>query len=328
MMKTIPAKLNAAGAVAKVEGRLARPSRFRSIIRFRMLYLMMLPTIALVIINNYLPMFGILIAFKKINYEQGILGSPWIGFENFKFLFATTDAWNITRNTLLYNIVFIATNLVLAVAFALMLNEMRSRVLAKFFQSAMFLPYFLSAVVISYLVFAMLGEEHGFVNNVLLKSLGLDPISWYAKPEAWPILLPIINAWKNIGYFSVVYLAAIVGIDEEYYEAALIDGASKWKQMTSITLPLLMPVMVIMTLLQIGRIFYADFGLFFQVTLDTGALYPTTNVIDTYVYRSFMVMGDIGMSSAAGLYQSAVGLVLVFASNFIVKKINRDNALF
>ncbi|MFC5531244.1 ABC transporter permease [Cohnella yongneupensis] len=303
-------------------------NRYRSLVRFRMLYLMMIPTIVLVIINNYLPMFGIVIAFKKINYEQGILGSPWVGFENFKFLFATTDAWNITRNTIMYNAVFIITNLVLAIAFAIMLNEIRSRTLAKFFQSAMFLPYFLSAVVISYLVFAMLGEEHGFVNNVLLKGLGIDPISWYAKPEAWPILLPIINAWKNVGYFSVVYLAAIVGIDDEYYEAALIDGASKWKQITRITLPLLMPIIVIMTLLQIGRIFYADFGLFFQVTLDTGALYSTTNVIDTYVYRSFMVMGDIGMSSAAGLYQSAVGLILVFGSNYIVKKINSDNALF
>ncbi|WP_376701745.1 ABC transporter permease [Cohnella xylanilytica] len=317
-----------AAALARPRAAPRGAGRRRRAARFGMLYLMMLPTIALVILNNYLPMFGVLIAFKKINYEQGILGSPWVGFENFKFLFATTDAWVITRNTILYNAAFIATNLAVAIAFAIMLNELRSRVLAKFFQSAMFLPYFLSAVVVSYLVFAMLGEENGFVNNVLLKALGIDPISWYAEPNAWPFLLPIINAWKNVGYYSVVYLAAIVGIDEEYYEAALIDGASKRKQMTSITLPLLMPVIVIMTLLQIGRIFYADFGLFFQVTLDTGALYPTTNVIDTYVYRSFMVMGDIGMSSAAGLYQAAVGLVLVFGSNYVVKKINRDNALF
>nr|WP_246469788.1 ABC transporter permease subunit [Cohnella nanjingensis] len=296
--------------------------------RYRTLYLMMIPTIALVIVNNYLPMFGILIAFKKINYEDGILGSPWVGFENFKYLFATSDAWEITRNTIAYNAVFIATNLIGAIAVAILLHELRGRLAAKFYQSAFFLPYFLSAVVVSYLVFAMLGEEHGFVNNVLLKTFGLDPVSWYAKPNAWPFLLPIINAWKNIGYFTVVYLAAIVGIDEEYYEAALIDGAGKWKQITRITLPLLMPVIVIMTLLQIGRIFYADFGLFFQVTLDTGTLYPTTNVIDTYVYRSFMVMGDIGMSSAAGLYQALVGLALVFGSNYIVRQINRDNALF
>jgi putative aldouronate transport system permease protein len=304
-------------------------SRFiRNIVKYRALYLMMMPTIIFVLINNYLPMFGILIAFKNINYVDGILGSPWAGFTNFKFLFSTSDAWLITRNTLLYNAVFIITNLVFAITFSIVLNELRNRLLAKLYQSVIFLPYFLSAIVISYLVYSFLGEEHGYLNNAVLEPLGMKPISWYAEAKYWPFILPIVHIWKSVGYYMVVYLAAIVGIDNEYYEAARLDGASKWQQITNITLPLITPVIVIMTLLKIGRIFYADFGLFYQVPLNTGALYSTTNVIDTYVYRAFLAMGDIGMSSAAGFYQAVVGFILVFGSNYIVKKFNSENALF
>jgi putative aldouronate transport system permease protein len=291
-------------------------------------YVMMLPAIALLIINNYLPMFGVVIAFKNVNYQQGIWGSPWVGFTNFKFLFATSDAWTITRNTVLYNVVFIALNLVCAVAFAILFNEMRSKAMAKFHQSAMFLPYFLSWIVVSYLLFAFLGQEHGYVNMKVLPALGMKPVEWYSKTQYWPYILPLVNLWKNIGYYTVIYLAAIVGIDREYYEAAIIDGASKWQQIKSITLPLLTPVIITMTLLQIGRIFYADFGLFYQATLNAGALYPVTQVIDTYVYNTFLVTGNIGMSSAAGLYQSVVGLLLVLGSNLFVRKISKENALF
>jgi putative aldouronate transport system permease protein len=296
--------------------------------KYWIFYFMMLPAIIVLLINSYLPMFGVVIAFKNVNYQQGIWGSPWIGFTNFKFLFATNDAWVITRNTVLYNAVFIILNLVFAVAFAILFNEMRSKFMAKFHQSAMFLPYFLSWIVVSYLLFAFLGQEHGFVNMKVLPAVGMHPIEWYAKSQLWPFILPLVNLWKNIGYFAVIYLAAIVGIDQEYYEAAVIDGASKWQQVKSITLPMLAPVIFTLTLLQIGRIFYADFGLFFQVTLNAGALYQTTQVIDTYVYNSFLVTGNIGMSSAAGLYQSFVGLILVLGSNLIVRKVSKDNALF
>nr|WP_240762591.1 ABC transporter permease subunit [Paenibacillus thalictri] len=303
-------------------------SFLRNVRKYWIFYIMMLPAIILLFINNYMPMFGVLIAFKNVNYQQGIWGSPWVGLTNFKFLFASNDAWVITRNTLLYNVVFIVFNLIFPVAFAIMFNELRNKLLAKFHQSVLFLPHFLSWVVVSFLLFAFLGQEHGLMNMKLLPALGLEPKEWYAKPEYWPYILPLVNLWKHMGYYTVIYLAAIVGIDRECYEAAYLDGASKWQQIRNITIPLLFPVIITMTLLQIGRIFYADFGLFFQATMNAGALYPTTSVIDTYVYNSFLVTGNIGMSSAAGLYQSVVGLLMVLGSNLIVRKISKENALF
>jgi putative aldouronate transport system permease protein len=305
-----------------------RKQRVKSLRTFWPMYVMLLPGVLFLIVNNYIPMFGVLIAFKNINYADGILGSPWAGLKNFEYLFKTETAWIITRNTILYNSAFIVLNLVFGVGFAILLNELRSRFLSKLYQSAMFLPFFLSAIVVSYLGFAFLGNEHGYINTVLLPWVGMEPIQWYAEAKYWPFILPLINTWKGIGYFTVIYMAAIVGISDEYYEAAVIDGASKWQQITKITIPLLMPVIIIMTLLQIGKIFYADFGLFYQVPLDAGLLLPTTNVIDTYVYRTFLGTGDIGMSSAAGLYQAVVGFVLVLGSNFIVRKFSKDNALF
>ncbi|HTG70092.1 MAG TPA: ABC transporter permease subunit [Candidatus Udaeobacter sp.] len=296
--------------------------------KYWMFYVMMLPAIVLLVFNNYIPMFGIIIAFKSINYADGILGSAWNGLTNFEYLFKTSDAWIITRNTLLYNSGFIILNLIFPLAFAIMLNEIRSRFVAKLHQTIMFLPYFLSMVVISYLVFGFMSDEHGYLNSSLLPALGLEKVNWYFTQEVWPYVLPIVNTWKSMGYFTVIYMAAIIGIDDEYYEAATIDGASKWKQMTSITIPLIMPVITIMTLLQIGKIFNADFGLFFQVPRESGVLFPVTNVIDTYVYRTFLTVGDIGLSSAAGLLQSVVGFTLVFLSNWVVRRINKDNALF
>ncbi|MFC4776919.1 ABC transporter permease [Paenibacillus sp. GCM10023252] len=296
--------------------------------RFWPLYVMLLPTTVILIINNYIPMFGLLVAFKNVNYTDGILGSPWNGIENFKFLFSTNDAWIITRNTLLYNFVFIAMNIIVAVLFAVLLNELRGRYLPKIYQSTMFFPFFLSMVVVSYLVYAFLNNENGFMNNTFLPWLGLDTISWYSEPKYWPFILPLINLWKNIGYYTVYFVAAMVTFNSEYYEAAVIDGASKWQQAIRITLPQLMPLIVVLTLLQIGRIFYADFGLFYQVPLNAGAIFDTTNVIDTYVYRTFLTMGDVGMSSAAAFYQSFVGFILVFLSNYIVRKTNKENALF
>jgi putative aldouronate transport system permease protein len=296
--------------------------------RYKALWLMALPGIVYLIINNYLPMLGTVIAFKNINYAKGILGSDWAGFDNFAYLFGTRDAFVITRNTLLYNIVFIIINLVASVSLAIMLNEVRGRLKKKFYQSAMLLPYFLSAVIVAYLVYGMLSSEYGFINKIIFPLLHIEPISWYNEPKYWPYILSFVNTWKGVGYFSVVYIAAILGIDQEYYEAAVIDGASKWQQIRHITLPLLTPVITTLILLQVGRIFYADFGLFYQVPLDSGTLLPVTNVIDTYVYRGLLQLGDLGMSSAAGLYQSVVGFVIVMFSNLVVRKFNREQALF
>jgi len=296
--------------------------------RYRMLFLLMVPGIAYLLLNNYLPMLGIIIAFKDINYAKGILASEWVGLKNFEYLFTTSDAFIITRNTLLYNAAFIAVNTFLAVALAILLHEVRHKLLKKFFQSAMLLPYFLSAVIVAYLVYSMLSQEYGFINKFILAPLGFDPVAWYMEPKYWPYILTLVSIWKGVGYLSIVYIAAIIGIDHEYYEASTIDGATKWQQIKHITLPLILPVITIMTLLQIGRIFYADFGLFYQIPMDSGPLLPVTNVIDTYVYRGLMQLGDIGMSSAAGLYQSVVGFVLVLLSNLAVRKLDRDNALF
>ncbi|BBH21301.1 sugar ABC transporter permease [Paenibacillus baekrokdamisoli] len=305
-----------------------KESLWRQIKKYKVLIVMTIPGILYFFINNYLPMFGVIIAFKNLDYKKGILGSDWIGFKNFEFLFRTEAAFIITRNTVVYNAIFILLNLILAVTVAILLNAIRRKLVSRFYQSVILLPYLLSAVIIGYLVFSFLSVEYGFVNKLILEPLGLDGIAWYSEPKYWPYILVIVNAWKSIGYFSIVYLAAIVGIDSEYYEAAVLDGANKWQQVRSITLPLIMPIIMIMVLLQIGKIFNADFGLFFQVPMNSGALMSTTDVIDTYVYRALLQMGDIGMASAAGLYQSVLGFVLVFVVNYIVKKINSDHALF
>ncbi len=300
----------------------------RNVRKDKALLLLLLPGVLYLILNNYMPMFGLMIAFKSIDYSKGIWGSDWVGFKNFEFLFTTRDAWLITRNTVLYNAVFIVLHLVVPVAFAIALNELRLRLAARFYQSVMFLPYFLSMIVVSYLGYSLLNSEYGFINKSVLEPLGFDPVSWYTKSELWPFILPLVNIWKTVGYYSIVYLAAVIGIDNEYYEAALIDGASKWQQIRRITIPLIKPVLIVMTLLQVGKIFNADFGLFYQVPLDSGALFPTTQVIDTYVYRALLTLGDIGMSSAAGLYQSFVGFILVLTTNYIVRRVDKENALF
>lgn len=299
----------------------------QELIKNRTLFLMLLPGVLVLIINNYLPMFGIIIAFKDINYAKGFFKSKWVGFKNFKYLFSSNQAFIITRNTILYNLVFILISITIAVLLAIMFNELLNRKAAKVYQSILFLPYFLSWVVVSYLVFACLSSDMGYINGILAK-FGMTPINWYTEQKYWPSIIVLVNTWKWTGYDSVIYLAAIVGFDKSYYEAAAVDGASRFKQITSITLPMLLPVIIVLTLLKIGRVFYADFGLFYNVTKNSGVLYDVTNVIDTYVFRSFRQTGDIGMASAAGFYQSVVGFILVFVANYIVKKIDSDNALF
>lgn len=296
--------------------------------RYIPLFLMMLPGIIYLLVNNYLPMLGLIIAFKDINYSVGILASDWVWFENFKYLFSTRDAFIITRNTILYNGLFIVLNTVFAVGAAIMLNEVKNKFAARFYQSAILLPFLISMVIVSYLTYSFLSTDVGFFNKTILPFLGMEEISWYTESKYWPYILTFVSTWKGVGFLCVIYLAAIVGIDEEFYEAATLDGASKWQQICHITLPLIMPIIIMMTLLAVGRIFYSDFGLFFQVPMNSGAIYDTTNVIDTYVYRGLIQLGDIGMSAAAGLYQSVVGFVLVLFSNWIVRRRSKDNALF
>ena len=317
----------------RTESRKGLKAFFYELRKNKVLFLMLLPGMLFLLVNNYLPMFGVIIAFKnfkfiKSNFFSSLLASEWMSFKNFEFLFRTTDAFVITRNTLLYNAAFISIGLVVSIFLAVALNEIRSRKLAKFYQSVMFLPYFLSWVVASYLVFALLSVDKGLINRSILEPLGLYSVQYYSETRYWPFILIFMNTWKWAGYYSIIYLASIIGIDPELYSAATIDGANKWQQVTKITIPLLKPLMIILTLIQVGRIFYADFGLFYQVPRNTGMLYPVTSVIDTYVYNSLMVMGDIGMSSAAGLYQAVVGFLLVLGANLIVRKINPEYALF
>lgn len=292
------------------------------------LYLMMFPALLYLLINNYIPMAGMVIAFKKLNFAKGIWASPWAGLDNFKFLFASKDAWIITRNTLLYNVAFILVNMVVGIAIAILITEIRNTKLKKIYQSAILLPFLMSMVILSYIVYALLSAENGLVNNSILPLFHIDPIQWYQKPKYWPAVLIIANCWKGVGYGCLIYIASLIGIDPSFYEAARLDGASKWQEITKITLPSLVPTIITLLLLSIGRIFYSDFGLFYQVPMNSGVLFPTTNVIDTYVYRALIEQGNISMSSAAGVYQSLVGFCVVMLSNWIVRKVDKDQALF
>ena len=307
----------------KTKERERKPIRWK---QFIPVYLLMLPGLLFFFINNYMPMPGIMVAFRSFNARLGIHGSPWVGLANFEFLFATQDAWIITRNTILYNVAFIVVNTVLAILVAALINELIGKI-KNFYQSAILLPNLISAVIISYLAFAFLSADSGFLNNTLLPIFGISPISWYSEPGYWPFILILVNAWRGVGYGAIIYLATLTGFDKSYYESAMLDGAGRFRQFWYISLPLLKPTIILLTLLSIGRIFYADFGLFYQVPMNQGALFSTTNVIDTYVFRGLMELGNISMSAAAGLYQSLVGFILVLSANLLVRKFDPDSAL-
>ncbi|MDO3411922.1 ABC transporter permease subunit [Saccharibacillus sp. CPCC 101409] len=296
--------------------------------RYFPVYLMILPGLLYLLINNYIPMFGVIIAFKKLNFSEGIFGSPWNGLDNFKFLFATNDAWVITRNTILYNVAFFVIGTVSAITLAVLINEIRSKFASKAYQSLTLLPFLMSWVVVSYLGYAFLSSETGLINNSILQPLGKESINWYMDKTYWPLILILVNTWKGIGYSMIIYLASIVGINQDYYEAATIDGASKWKQIRHITLPLLKPTFITLFILAVGQVFRSDFGLFYQMPQNSGALYSVTRTLDVYVYQALLRNSDYGMSSAASFYQSIVGFVLILAANFFIKKYNRENALF
>ena len=292
------------------------------------LLLIALPGIVYLLINNYIPIMGLFLAFKDFNFMKGIFKSDWCGLDNFKFLFLTKDAWIMTRNTLLYNIVFIILGTVVAIFLAVLLCELGDRVRVKFFQASLLLPNLLSWVVIGFVAYAFLNADTGFINNTVMKSLGKEGIAWYTFPKAWPFILVIVNLWKNAGYQSIVYMAGISGIDKSLYEAAALDGATKLQQIFQVTLPLLKPTVITLSLMSIGRIFYSDFGLFYQVPQNSGALFGVTQTIDTYVYRGLMELNSVGMSAAAGVYQSVVGFMLVVLANWIVRRQDAENALF
>ena len=270
---------------------------------------MFLPGAIYLLINNYIPMTGIIVAFKNYNARAGIWGSPWAGLKNFEFLFASSDA-------------------AVGIAFAIFICDALSKKLQKVYQSAILFPYLMSAVILGYIVYAFLSQSNGIVNLSILPALGKDPINWYQEAKYWPFILTFANIWKGVGYGTLIYISTINGIDPSLYEAARLDGAKKMQQIRYITMPFLVPTIITLTLMNVGRIFYSDFGLFYQVPRDSGMLYPTTNVVDTYVYRGLMKTGNIGMSAAAGFYQSMIGFVLVLAANAIVRKFSSENALF
>lgn len=297
------------------------------------LFIMALPGLLLLLAFHYLPIGGILIAFKNYSYSGGsffknFANSPWIGFKNFDFFLRTPDAFTITRNTISYNVVFIILGTTVSVLLAIAFNELRSRRMAKVYQTTILLPYFLSWIAVSYLFYSFLSSDKGILNNLILEPLGFTGVDWYSNSAYWPFILVFANLWKYAGYNCIVYLAAITGIDTEYYEAAALDGATKWQQIRHITIPSISTVITLMVLLAIGRMFFADFGLFYQVPLNSGAIFEVTNVIDTYVFRALMNSGDIGMSSAASTFQAFVGFIMVVLSNWVVKRIDKDKAIF
>jgi putative aldouronate transport system permease protein len=298
----------------------------KKLIKNRELFFLSLPGIIIIFLFSYLPMFGLILPFKNYRYDLGFWKSPWVGFDNFKFLFNSGNAWRITRNTVGLNFLFIIVTLLVSLIIALMLNEL-SKKSVKVYQTSMFLPYFISFVVVSYIFLALFDMNSGAVNGIL-KFIGKEPVLWYNEPKYWPALLVIANTWKGAGYSAIIYYAGLISIDKEFYEAAELDGAKKIQQIRLISIPLLMPLIMVLFLLSIGRIFFGNFDMFYNLTRDSSLLYPTTDVIDTFVYRSLRVTGDIGMSSAAGIYQSVVGLIIVLIANGITRKVNRENAIF
>lgn len=290
------------------------------------LLLLAIPGLLFLLAFNYLPMVGIIIPFKNIDFAKGILGSDWAGFDNFRFLFSSDDILRATTNTIISNLLFIVATLIFSMAFALILFEL-GRNAVKIYQTALFVPYFLSWVVISYVVYIILNPDMGILNQ-LLKVFGVEAVNWYSDPKHWRLILVIANLWKNAGYYTILYYTALMGIDSSYFEASEIDGASRLRQIRSISIPLLSPLIMLLVLLQIGKIFFSDFGLFYFIPKDSGALYPVTDVIDTFVFRSLKNNPDLGMTAAASLYQTTVGFILVLIANKITKKINPELAIF
>lgn len=308
--------------------------RFSKAKKTLMLLTMVAPGALWLLLLRYLPMGGIILAFKNYKiypkdptFLNNLIHSKWVGLDNFKFLFTTGDSWVMIRNTLAYNIVFIILGMIIPVAFAIMMSELSKKFVAKTYQTLMFFPYFLSWVVVSYFLNAFIDAQYGLI-PMAQRAAGETAVSWYTTPGPWPYIIVFANLWKNVGYSTVLYLAAITGIDQTQYEAAAIDGASKWQQILHVTLPNLRTMIAILFILNVGKIFNADFGLFWNVPMQNGALFSVTQVIDTYIYRVLMNTGNIGQSTAAGLLQNIVGFICIIGANAVVKKIDSDSTLF
>lgn len=291
------------------------------------LSLMLVPGIIFFLVFSYLPMTGVIIAFKDYRNNLGILGSKWIGLRNFKFFFTSQDAWRIARNTVGYGFLFIILGIVCAVTIAILLYEVKNKFAIKYYQTTMILPHFLSWVIVGYITYIILEPNMGILNQIL-NFFGMKSINWYLEPKYWVAILPVVNVWKTVGLNCIMYYAALMGIDEQLFEAATVDGASKWKKIRYITIPSLVPLMTILTILNIGSVIKGDFGLFYNIPRNVGLLYPTTDIIDTYIYRGLQTGDDIGITTAVGLFQSFVGLIMVVITNKIVKKISPENSLF
>ena len=318
----------------RLEPRTTSPSWFEKNKKTLVLLTMVAPVAIWLLLLRYLPMGGIVLAFKnyKVNprnpsFISNLINSKWVGFKNFEFLFKTDSAWVMIRNTLAYNIVFIILGVIIPVAFAVMMNEITRKFFKKAYQTMMFFPYFLSWVVVSYFLNAFLDAQYGMI-PAMQEAAGHARTSWYTTPGPWPFILTFANLWKNVGYSTVLYLAAITGIDSTYYEAAVIDGATKWQQVLHVTIPHLRTMIAILFIMNVGKIFASDFGLFYNVPMQNGALFSVTQTIDTYVYRAYMATGDPGQSSAAGLLQNVLGFVCILTANGIVKKIDSESSLF
>jgi putative aldouronate transport system permease protein len=301
----------------------------REILRNRTLLLMFLPVATLLFLFNYLPLAGLVIAFKDFDFAKGIFGSDWMDplLNNFDYLFSSSTAFRAMRNTILLNALFITVGLMFEVGFALLLNEIRNKYFKRVTQSLTFLPFFISWIVVGVFAYNLMNFESGAINR-LLESIGMQPIDFYSEAGLWPLILTIAVRWKVTGYGTIIYLAALTSIDNSYYEAASIDGATRWQQIRFISIPMLRPTIIILTLLAVGRIMNADFGMFYAMVGDASLLFPTTDVIDTFVYRSLRKSGDIGMASAAGFLQSFIAFVLIIGSNYAARKIDKDSAIF
>ena len=291
------------------------------------LYLMAAPAVIQLFIFGYMMDFGSIMAFQDLDYSRGLFTSPWVWFDNFEYLFAGTTIWRVTRNTVLYNLAFMAVNMTLSIGLALVINEMTSKTISKIIQTILIMPFFLSMVVVAIIVYAFLAYNEGYVNTFLVK-FGLEKQNWYKMADVWPFIIVFINMWKNVGFSSITFTAIISGIPQEYYEAATIDGASRWQQCWKITLPQMKTIICINLINALAGIMGSDFGMFYTVTRNEGALYSTTQVLSTYTYNALRSMSNLGMTAAAGLYVSFIGMLLVLLSNYVIKKIDPDSAMF
>lgn len=285
-----------------------------------------LPAMLFTVIFHYIPIFGVILAFKDYNYIDGIFKSPWVGFENFEFFFSSNDAVKVIFNTIAYNVVFMVLEMLLGVVLALLMYEVNHKGMLKYIQTTTSIPYTLSVVIIAYIVYAILSYDYGFANN-LISSFGGERILWYSSPQYWPVILTVTHLWQMLGFGCLLYYASLVAVDQQLFEAAAIDGAGRFKQVIHISIPALVPIICLKIIMGVGNVINSSLGLFYQVPMDSSALYPATDVISTYVLRGLQT-GSIGVTTAVGLFQNVCGFILLIASNAIIKKIRPENALF